>query len=123
MVLVAYGSPARICRTVVDLARGEGMKIGLLRPITLFPFPKPQLIKMARSGKCFMVVEMSHGQMVEDVRLAVNGVTDVAFYGRSGGVVPTPTEILNQVRASFNKPPVVSHYSKKIDSARTEASR
>ena len=110
LVLVAYGSPARICRTVVDLARDEGMKVGLLRPITLFPFPTPQIAAIAHSGKRFMVVEMSHGQMVEDVRLAVNGMADVAFHGRSGGVVPTPTEILNKVRAQFGKPPVVSRY-------------
>jgi 2-oxoglutarate ferredoxin oxidoreductase subunit alpha len=110
LVLVAYGSPARICKTVVDLTRDEGMPVGMLRPITLFPFPSERISQLARDGKRFMVVEMSHGQMLEDVRLAVNGQADLAFYGRSGGAVPTPTEVLNQVRASFGKPPVVSHY-------------
>ncbi|MCE5200648.1 MAG: 3-methyl-2-oxobutanoate dehydrogenase subunit VorB [Armatimonadota bacterium] len=110
LVLVAYGCPARICRTVVDLAREEGMRVGLLRPITLYPFPSQQIAALAQNGKRFMVVEMSQGQMVEDVRLAVNGMADVAFYGRTGGIVPNPTEILNEVRASFGKPPVVSYY-------------
>ena len=110
LVLIAYGSPARICKTVVDMARDEGMAVGLLRPITLFPFPSRRIAELATDGIRFMTVEMSHGQMVEDVRLAVNGMADVAFYGRTGGVVPTPTEILNAVRASFGKPPVVSRY-------------
>lgn len=110
LVLVAYGSPARICKTVVDMARDEGMKVGLLRPITLFPYPSARICALAGTGTRFMAVEMSQGQMVEDVRLAVNGQSDVSFYGRSGGSVPTPTEILNQVRALFGKPPVVSHY-------------
>lgn len=109
LVLIAYGSPARICRTVVDLAREEGMAVGLLRPISLFPFPTQQISQMAASGKRFLTVEMSHGQMVEDVRLAVNGMADVAFYGRSGGYVPTPTDILNRVRAAFGKPPVIAN--------------
>lgn len=114
LVLVAYGSPARICRTVVDLARDEGMKVGLFRPITLFPFPTRQIARLAKAGKRFMAVEMSAGQMVEDVRLAVNGASDVSFYGRTGGAVPTPTEILNVVRKSFGKPPLISHYSSTI---------
>jgi 2-oxoglutarate ferredoxin oxidoreductase subunit alpha len=113
LVLVAYGSPARICRTVVDLAREEGMNIGLLRPITLFPFPERHIADLAASGKRFMAVEMSAGQMVEDVRLAVNGRAEVLFHGRTGGAVPTPTEILNRVRAAFGRPPVVSHYVSK----------
>lgn len=110
VVLVAYGSVARICRTVVDLARSEDLKIGLLRPITLFPFPSSRLAELAREGKRFLVVEMSAGQMVEDVRLAINGRAEVEFYGRMGGVVPTPTEILDKVRAMFGRPPGVSHY-------------
>lgn len=117
MTLIAYGSTARICRTVVDLARDEGMKVGLLRPITLFPFPTRQIREMAESGVRFKVVEMSYGQMVEDVRLAVDGASEVSFYGRAGGAVPTPTEVLNQVRSSFGKPPVVSHYGS-ADAAR-----
>lgn len=101
LVLVAYGSPARICRTVVDMARAEGMKVGLLRPITLYPYPAPRIAELARGGSRFLVVEMSCGQMVEDVRLAVNGASEVSFYGRTGGAVPTPAEILEQVREAF----------------------
>lgn len=106
LVLVAYGSPARICKSVVDFARKDGMKVGLLRPITLYPYPSPRIAELARGGARFMVVEMSCGQMVEDVRLAVNGMADIAFYGRSGGAVPTPTEILNKVREAFGKPTI-----------------
>ncbi len=109
-MLVAYGSPARICKTVTNMAREEGMKVGLLRPISLFPFPAQRISELAGDGRRFKVVEMSAGQMVEDVRLAVNGMADVSFYGRTGGAVPTPTEILNEVRAGFGKPPVVSRY-------------
>lgn len=108
LVLVAYGSPARICKTVVDMAREEGLPVGMLRPITLFPFPTQQIADLARNGKRFLVVEMSCGQMVEDVRLAVNGMADVAFHGRTGGAVPTPNEILNIVKAGFGKVPVAS---------------
>lgn len=119
LVLVAYGCTARICKTVVDEAREDGIAVGLLRPITLFPFPSHRIGQLASEGSRFLTVEMSAGQMVEDVRLAVNGMADVAFYGRTGGCVPTPTEILNVVRASFGKPPVVTQYpaSKKEASA------
>ena len=103
LILVAYGSPARICRTVVDMAREEGMKVGLLRPISLYPFPAPRLLELAQDGRRFLTVEMSCGQMVEDVRLAVNGKAEVGFYGRSGGAVPTPADILDKVRESFGK--------------------
>lgn len=108
LIIVAYGCSARICRTVVDMARDEGLPVGLLRPITLFPFPTSRIAKHAQNGKRFLTVEMSLGQMVEDVRLAVNGMADVAFYGRAGGVVPTPTEILDAVRASFGKSPMAA---------------
>jgi len=111
LILVAYGSPARICRSVADMARDEGMRVGLLRPITLLPFPSRRIAELAAQGKRFMAVEMSAGQMVEDVRLAVNGVSQVLFHGRTGGAVPTPTEILNVVRGSFGLPPVISHYT------------
>jgi 2-oxoglutarate ferredoxin oxidoreductase subunit alpha len=101
LVLVAYGSPARICRTVVDMARAEGMKVGLLRPITLYPYPAPRIAELAGAGARFLVVEMSCGQMVEDVKLAVNGASEVSFYGRTGGNVPTPNEILDKVREVY----------------------
>jgi 2-oxoglutarate ferredoxin oxidoreductase subunit alpha len=99
LVLVAYGCMARICKTAVDLARSEGLAVGLFRPISLFPFPTIRLEELAEQGRRLLVVEMSHGQMVEDVRLAVNGRTEVGFYGRSGGVVPTPPELLDQIRS------------------------
>ena len=99
VVLVAYGCTARICRTAVQMARDEGIRLGLLRPITLFPFPTATIRSLAEQGKQFLTVEMSSGQMVEDVRLAVNGKSEVAFYGRTGGMVPTPDEILGQVKA------------------------
>ncbi|HPP73765.1 MAG TPA: 3-methyl-2-oxobutanoate dehydrogenase subunit VorB [Armatimonadota bacterium] len=102
LVLVAYGTTSRLCKTVVDMARKEGLNVGLFRPISLFPFPSIPLEGLAERGKKLLVVEMSHGQMVEDVRLSVNGKTSVGFYGRSGGMVPTPSEILNQVRDTLN---------------------
>lgn len=102
LVLVAYGSPARICRTVVDMAREEGLKVGLLRPITLYPFPSARMLELASSGKRFLTVEMSMGQMLEDVKLAVNGKAEVGFYGRTGGAVPSPVDVLEEVRERFS---------------------
>jgi len=110
VVLVAYGSVARICKTVVDLARSEQLKVGLLRPISLFPFPSARLAEHADEGKRLLVVEMSAGQMVEDVRLAVDGRAEVRFYGRTGGAVPTPTEILDVIREMHGRAPGVSFY-------------
>ena len=110
LVLIAYGATARICKTSVDLARSEGLAVGLFRPISLFPFPVLQIEELAERRKRLMVVEMSHGQMVEDVRLAVNGRTEVSFYGRSGGIVPNPTEILDQIKKAYGMKASVSHY-------------
>ena len=104
IILVAYGSVARICRTTLNLARQKGLKVGLFRPITLFPFPSERLAALALEGKRFLTVEMSAGQMVEDVRLAVNGSAQVDFYGRLGGVVPSPTEILDQIEEALMRP-------------------
>jgi 2-oxoglutarate ferredoxin oxidoreductase subunit alpha len=98
LILVAYGTSARVCKTVVDLAREEGLKIGLLRPITLFPFPSKRLRELAEKVKAMLVVEMSMGQMVEDVKLSVECKCPVYFYGRTGGVVPKPKEILAEVK-------------------------
>lgn len=97
VVLVAYGCMARISRTAMKLAREKGCKVGLFRPISLYPFPSARLAELAAAGKRFLTVELSSGQMVEDVRLAVNGKTDVDFYGRLGGIVPSPLEIMEQV--------------------------
>jgi 2-oxoglutarate ferredoxin oxidoreductase subunit alpha len=94
-IFVAYGSSARICQKAVDLARKKGIKAGLLRPITLFPFPTQAISKLADRVKGMLAVEMSAGQMVYDVRLAVNGKVKVDHFGRYGGVVHSPDEVLN----------------------------
>lgn len=102
-MLIAFGSAARICQKVVDLARAEGIKVGLLRPITLWPFPTNILNKYADTVKGMLTVELNAGQMVEDVRLAVNGKVPVEHYGRLGGIVPTPDEVLNALKESIIK--------------------
>ena len=96
IVFVAYGMTSRIIRSTVGMMRERGIKAGLIRPITLWPFPYEPIAKLAAkdSVKQFITVEMSCGQMVEDVKLAVNGSKPVAFYGRNGGMVPTPKEIV-----------------------------
>ena len=102
-VIVAYGITARICKTTCTMAREQGIKIGLLRPKTLWPYPTAPLAKLAgnKNVKGFIAVELSMGQMVEDVRLAVNGKKPVEFYGRTGGVVPSPTEVLANIKKLF----------------------
>ena len=92
-LLVAYGLSARISHKVVILAREKGIKLGLLRPITLWPFPSDVLFKLADQVKGMMTVELNSGQMVEDVRLAVNGKVKVGHYGRMGGIIPSPEEV------------------------------
>jgi len=99
LILVAYGTTSRICKNVVKWATKEGLNVGLIRPITLWPFPIEAFEKTITKTKYgYLSVEMSCGQMVEDIRLAVEGRKPVAFYGRSGGVVPHPTDILNKVK-------------------------
>ena len=100
-IFVAYGSTARICQKSIQLARESGIKVGLLRPITLYPFPTQAISDLCSHVKGFMSVEMSAGQMVEDVRLAVDGKVKVEFYGRMGGVVPTPEEIVDALKNKF----------------------
>lgn len=97
IVLIGYGVVSRVLQSAVDNLRAEGLKVGLLRPITLFPFPTEHIKQVAENVKKFVVVELSNGQMVDDVRLAVNGKKPVEFYGRMGGVVPTTEEIIEQV--------------------------
>ncbi len=98
IVLVAYGTTARIAKTAMAKAREQGLKVGIIRPITLWPFPTEAFEKAVKGGaKKFLTVEMSLGQMVEDVRLAVNGRAEVEFFGRTGGIVPTPNEILSKI--------------------------
>lgn len=93
-LIVAYGSSARIAQKTVEIARKKGLKVGLLRPITLFPFPKQQLLELANQVRGILNVEMSAGQMVEDVRLAVQHKVPVEHFGRTGGIIHTPEEIL-----------------------------
>ena len=93
MVVVAYGTAARIAKGAVKRARSEGLKVGLLRPVTLWPFPDEAVATVAKKAKLFLVFEMSTGQMIDDVRLAVGGSVECVFYGRPGGVVPAPQEI------------------------------
>jgi len=97
-LMVAYGTSARICEKSVQLAREEGLKVGLLRPITLFPFPNQRLYELADQVKGMLSVEMSAGQMVEDVRLAVNGKVPVEYYGRMGGIIPSTEEALEALK-------------------------
>ncbi len=92
-ILVAFGSAARICQKTVQIARQKGVKVGLIRPITLFPFPEKIIAQYASKVKGFLSVEFNAGQMVNDIRLAVNGNTKVAYFGRMGGIVPTPDEV------------------------------
>ena len=93
VLLVGHGIVSRVLRSTVDMARAQGMKAGLFRPITLWPFPSKALAKAAERAACVMAVELSTGQMVEDVKLALNGKVPVEFYGRYGGNVPSAEEI------------------------------
>lgn len=96
-MVVAYGTVSRITKNAVDEAREKGIKVGMLRPITLWPYPYEAFKQFNGQIKSFLTVEMSAGQMVEDVRLAVNGTAPVAFFGRTGGVIPNHTEILEAI--------------------------
>ena len=99
LIIVAYGTTSRICKNVVQMAKNDGIKVGLIRPITLWPFPVEafdKTVNLTKNG--YLAVEMSCGQMVEDVRLSVEGRKPVGFYGRSGGMVPHPNDILNKVK-------------------------
>lgn len=99
IVLVGYGIVARILKQVVEMGRREGLKLGLLRPITLFPFPSQAIRDLIPTTAEFAVVELSTGQMVDDVKLAVEGSVPIQFYSRVGGNVPTAAEVLDFVRA------------------------
>jgi len=100
-VITGYGLCARICMKTMDLAREKGYKLGLIRPITLYPFPYSTYKEIAPKVKGIFDVEMNAGQMVEDVRLGVEGKTEVKFYGRMGGMIPNPEEIFEQFEKQF----------------------
>ena len=97
-LIVAFGSAARIAEKAIEIAREEGLKVGLFRPITLWPFPTKEIAKMAKGKKGVLVVEINAGQMVQDVRLSINGSLPVEQFGRLGGIVPEPEEIVDALR-------------------------
>lgn len=102
-VVIAYGTAARIAKGAVKRVRELGLKVGLLRPITLWPFPDKMVQNLSRKVECFLVFEMSTGQMVEDVKLALEGRSDVHFYGRPGGVISTPDEIAKVINTLYHR--------------------
>lgn len=97
-VIVAFGSAARIAQKAIEIARAEGIKVGLFRPITLWPFPKNEIRQTAKDKKGILVAEINAGQMVDDVRLAINGENRVEYFGRLGGIVPEPNEIVEALK-------------------------
>jgi 2-oxoglutarate/2-oxoacid ferredoxin oxidoreductase subunit alpha len=100
-LLVAYGTSARVSQKAVQIAREQNIKAGLLRPITLFPFPSKRINELAGQVKGILSVEMSAGQMVEDVLLAVNGKVPVRHFGRLGGIVTTPEEVVENLKSKI----------------------
>ena len=100
-MIVAFGSAARIAEKAIEIARDEGLKVGLFRPITLWPFPTKEIAGMAQTKKGVLVVEINAGQMVQDVRLAVNGAVPVEQFGRLGGIVPEPEEIVSALKTKL----------------------
>ncbi|MCD6354508.1 MAG: 3-methyl-2-oxobutanoate dehydrogenase subunit VorB [Prolixibacteraceae bacterium] len=104
-ILVAFGTSARVCQKSVELAREKGLKVGLVRPITLFPFPQNIIKELAAKAKGFLSVEMNAGQMVEDIKLAVYEAgknTRVDYFGRMGGIIPTPDEVVEALEEKFS---------------------
>lgn len=99
LILVAYGTSSRICKEAMQKMRNEGVKVGIIRPITLWPYPYEIISKVASKDVKFLVVEMNMGQMIEDVKLAVGGKAEVHFYGRTGGEIPTGKEIIEKIRS------------------------
>jgi len=109
-LFVAYGSSARIAQKAIELGREKGIKVGLLRPITLFPFPKQPLFDLADQVKGILSVELSAGQMVEDVRLSVEHKVPVEHFGRSGGIIHTPEEIIEALEEKIIKNGTIRHH-------------
>ncbi len=103
LVVAAFGTAARIARTAVARARSEGLRVGLFRPVTVYPFPKSGLRALSERVKNFLVVEMNTGQMLEDVRLNVSGEAEVHFYGRPGGAIPTPNEVYDRIVRNYKE--------------------
>ena len=101
-LIVAFGSVARICQKAIEDARAKGIKVGLIRPITLWPFPYKEIAEVAKHTKGILCVELNAGQMIEDVRLAVSDNVPVCHFGRMGGIVPNPQEVLDALESDFN---------------------
>lgn len=102
LILVAYGITSRIARSAMDIVRSEGYKVGLFRPISLWPFPSEPLKNLTKTAQSFLTLELSAGQMVEDVQLAVCGARPVHFYGRTGGMIMSPKEVAGEIRKILN---------------------
>ena len=102
-LIVAFGSIARICLKAIEDARAKGINIGLLRPITLWPFPTAEIARLAKQVKGILTVELNAGQMIEDVRLAVEGSVPVYHFGRMGGMIPNPGEVLEALAGHFDE--------------------
>jgi 2-oxoglutarate ferredoxin oxidoreductase subunit alpha len=98
IVVIAFGTAGRIAQSAIKTAREEGVRVGLLRPISLYPFPYERVHQLGDKVKEILVVEMNSGQMLEDVRIGIEGRVPISFYGRPGGVVPMPDEILEEIR-------------------------
>ncbi|MBW1678970.1 MAG: 3-methyl-2-oxobutanoate dehydrogenase subunit VorB [Deltaproteobacteria bacterium] len=103
LAIVAYGTAARIAKGAVKNARKQGLKVGLFRPQTLWPFPVKEIREVAWSVKHFLVFEMSCGQMIEDVQLSLQGKSNISFYGRPGGVVITPSDLITHIQREYHK--------------------
>ena len=98
IICVAYGTTSRIVKNAIETLKEEGVEIGLIRPITLWPFPEKAFVELPKTAKAFLSVEMSMGQMIDDVKIVSNGRLPVDFYGRSGGIIPTPEGIINKIK-------------------------
>lgn len=101
LIVVSFGSVARIIKSSIKMARDQGMKVGLFRPITLYPYPEADLKKLSQRVKHFFVVELNTGQMVEDVKLSVDKGAQVDFYGRPPGSIPTPNELFEEIQKVY----------------------
>jgi len=113
IVVIGFGTAGRVALSAVRTAREQGIKVGLFRPVTVAPYPYARVAELAAQAKTLLVVEMNSGQMLEDVRLAVNGRTPIVFYGRLGGVVPFPDEILGEIQhVSLETPQIVDDPAK-----------
>ena len=99
VLIVAYGATSRIARSAINRARAEGIRAGMVRPLTLWPFPAKQIAHCAKTAKHLLCVEMSMGQMIDDVKLAISCSKPVSFFGHTGGIIPTPDEVYNQIRS------------------------